>query len=130
LKDSCLVLTLLIILIIAAGIALFSRNKTSGTPNDTVQSHNTQAQETLIETLIQQGYAIINCDRCQVFIDSIIWSESDAAGKKSMAVAFAKYVKEKKHNNNSTYFIDIYEKHSGKKLANWKSSTGYKEFEQ
>jgi hypothetical protein len=130
LNNGCFIL-IIIVLILAALLIFFNPgSRVNFFTNHTNQKQYAHSQEHFFETLIERGYVKINYDSCQVFIDSCIWSESDASEKQNMTIAFANYVHKKRNSNESLFFIDIYDKNSNKKLANWSTRAGYKQFEQ
>jgi hypothetical protein len=128
-KDGCLIFFLTIIMIATVVLILSTDQGARFFSNDSKSDKNTSHRDSLIDTLIKQNHASVNCDSCHVYIDSIIWSNSDASARQNMAIAFASYVQRKNHDPNNFQGIEIFEKNSRRKLAYWKLGSGFKQFE-
>jgi hypothetical protein len=110
-----IIILLLLILAFCSNVGKHSSSRT--TPNS-------PSQDALIEKLISQGYATVNVESQAVYLETSIWEGSDANVKQNLTEAFGKYIQQK----NGGLFVEIYDKQSGKKLAKWGSSSGYKQY--
>ncbi len=77
-----------------------------------------------IEEQIEMGYLEIDSSLNKAYISRIIWNGIDAKTKENFAYALAIYVGNEKGTH--LYWVDIIDKQSGKKLAKYSRSFGFK----
>ena len=83
-----------------------------------------QSQVELIENFVSQGFLEINASLNKVHIDNSLWSGMKASLKEDFSYALAIYVGNKK--GTQLYWCDIHDMYSGKKIAKYSKSWGFK----
>ncbi|HPT72362.1 MAG TPA: zinc ribbon domain-containing protein [Candidatus Cloacimonadota bacterium] len=122
-SSSCMIVLLSALILIMLILIIGFCSNVSKPPRSNI-SPNTPSQDAMIEKLISQGNATVDAGANSVYLDSFIWEGSDAVVKQNLTAAFGKYINQK----NGGLFVEIYDKQSGKKLARWGSSSGYKQY--
>ena len=100
-----------------------SNNETNVEKTEEVLSLSSLQIENLMD-LQSQGFITIQTENNKVYIDQNLWNSIDAIVKENLSLSLAIYVGNKRGNN--LYYVDIYDKMSGKKLAKYSKSWGFK----
>ncbi|HBB90221.1 MAG TPA: hypothetical protein DC042_00440 [Bacteroidales bacterium] len=82
----------------------------------------TAEEQKPIENLIEAGSLIIKYK--DAYVPPLVWYNSDAQGKENFAAKLAIYATNKV--GDDLYYCNIYDGMSGKKIAKWSKSWGYK----
>ena len=83
-----------------------------------------QSQVELIEDFVSQGFLEVNASLNKVYIDNSLWTGMKASLKEDFSYCLSIYVGNKK--GTQLYWCDIYDMYSGKKLAKYSRSWGFK----
>ena len=100
-----------------------SDNKTKIEKKEELLSLSDDQIEALID-LELQGYIDIQPENIRVYVDPSLWNGLDFKLKEDLSLSFAIWVANKRGKN--LYWVDIYDKMSGKKLAKYSKSWGFK----
>lgn len=79
--------------------------------------------KTMLENQISSGYLVIEQDFNRVYVASHVWSQLDYKGKENFAAFCAVYIGNQTGSN--TYWAHMYDKQTGRKLAEWSQSWGF-----
>ena len=83
-----------------------------------------QDQVALLEKMKKEEYLRIESNLNKAYISPIIWNGLDAKGKEDFSAVIAIHCGNAK--NNKSYWAEIFDKQSGKKLAKYSFSWGFK----
>ena len=83
-----------------------------------------QSQVELIEDFVSQGFLEIDASLNKVHIDNSLWSGMKASLKEDFSYCLSIYVGNKK--GTQLYWCNIYDMYSGKRLAKYSKSWGFK----
>lgn len=118
---------------IMIGIIFFGLIKTCSNSSNTSysSSDNTGSQKlnlrqdqiSYLENLQSQGYISIEAEQNKVYVAPLLWLRMDAKLKEDFAASLAIYCGNKK--GTELYWVEIYDKQSGKKLAKYSQSWGF-----
>ena len=98
-------------------------NETNVKKTEKVLSLSSSQIEYLME-LQSQGFIDIQAENIRVYIDPNLWNSIDSKLKEDLSLSLAIYVGNERGKN--LYWVDIYDKMSGKKLAKYSKSWGFK----
>jgi len=98
-------------------------NGTTVKKTEEVLSLSSSQIKTLMD-LQNQGLIDIQSENTSVYIDPNLWSGLDSGLKEDLSLSLAIYVGNERGKN--LYWVDIYDKLSGKKLAKYSKSWGFK----
>jgi hypothetical protein len=95
-------------------------------PSDSSQDkvELTAGQLAIINDLQSQGMLRIESSLNTVYVDPSLWAAMDAKQKEDVSGALAIYCANQK--GTTTYWVDILDKQSGRKLAKWSQAFGFK----
>uniref|UniRef100_A0A7V2ZK58 Uncharacterized protein n=1 Tax=Ignavibacterium album TaxID=591197 RepID=A0A7V2ZK58_9BACT len=82
-----------------------------------------QDQISYLEDLERQGMISIEANLNKTYINPLLWNQMDAKLKEDFSASLAIYCGNKKGTN--LYWVEIYDKQSGKKLAKYSQSWGF-----
>lgn len=82
-----------------------------------------QDQISYLEDLERQGMISIEANLNKTYINPLLWNKMDAKLKEDFSASLAIYCGNKKGTN--LYWVEIYDKQSGKKLAKYSQSWGF-----
>ena len=113
------------IILILALIFAFIYFSNTGTDNRKSSSilQNDQQQIELLNKLIGEGYLRIEAQYNKAYISLDIWNKIDANVKENLSRSLAIYCGNKKGTH--LYWVEIYDKMSGKKIAKYSNSWGF-----
>jgi hypothetical protein len=105
------------------GIIILSLLLTSPVfPGDRIEL--TEGQVNLLSKLQNQGLLSIDPNLNKAFIDPGLWHSMKYSVKEDFAATLAIYCGNKK--GTQLYWVDVYDQYSGKKLAKYSQSWGFK----
>lgn len=111
--------------IILIGVIFFGITRTCSNSDNTYSKklNLKPDQITYLEDLQKQDYISIEADLNKVYIDPLLWLQMDAKLKEDFSASLAIYCGNKK--GTELYWVEIYDKQSGKKLAKYSQSWGF-----
>jgi hypothetical protein len=110
-----------IILFLIIFISLFKSCFSDSSQKETVTLRSDQIET--IEQMKSQGFITIEEDINRVYVAPLLWLQMDAKLKGDFSASLAVYCANKRNNN--LYWVEIYDKQSGKKLAKYSQSWGF-----
>ncbi len=114
---------IIILVFILFGILILS-NIGNGPQKTPEKLSNSAAQIELLNGLINDGFLQIEAHYNKAYIDPKVWNSIDVNVKENLSRGLAIYCGNKKGTH--LYWVDIYDKISGKKIAKYSNSWGFK----
>lgn len=97
------------------------RGKSASASNEKLNL--SQDQTAHLKSLEKDGYLRFEANLNRVYIEPSVWRRIDAKGKEDFSAGLAIYVANK--NNSTNYWVEVYDKMSGKRLAKYSRSWGF-----
>ncbi len=113
-----------VVLIIAVIIFFIILNNRDTPSSGKSVSKLSESQVETIDNLVQLGQLKVNYELNEAFIDIVLWNEMDYTLKEDFSAALAIYCGNKK--GTQLYWVDIKDKRSGRDLAKYSQSWGFK----
>jgi len=83
-----------------------------------------EEQIKLINELVEEKYLILEPTLNTAYIHPVLWNQLDIKAKQNFAASLAIYCENVKKSN--TFWVEIYDMYSGKKLAKYSENWGFK----
>jgi len=84
----------------------------------------TEGQEAFLQKLVNQGYLKLKPELNTAYIDPSLWRDMNIDLKTDVAFVLAVYCTN--YKGSSTYWVEIFDLYSGKKLAKFSETWGLK----
>ena len=84
----------------------------------------TEADRNTIRLAEQEGYVKCDCSSNTIYIKPIVWNNLPYQGKENIGAMYA--IKCEEIKRNGLYYMNIHDYYSGKKLAKYSKSWGFK----
>lgn len=119
-RSGCLIIGLVLAVILA--LLYFSKTDKEDTKSRTLELKSEQLEA--IETLKTEGMLDLKPEMNAAYIDPQLWNRMDYSLKDDLGATLAIYCGNTKKSN--LYWVEFYDKTTGKKLAKWSQSWGFK----